>query len=219
MKLFSEKGKPIWETIKLDDFASIPDDYKGPRLDSNDPYYNSKTNTLTHEWVTNLQEWQKDGNIVHIRVVAELILRCIKIFKSCKNVEFYDHPDETNKDSKITVCGDVHGQYWDYLNIFQLNGQPNVDNPYLFNGDFVDRGSWSCEVTFFFFYRFVLFVLFALFFLFVKALYSMKFLRCCKYTNLYVLFHHKFPLFLLYISYCVCLELFDHDYCLLMRYI
>lgn len=31
----------------------------------------------------------------------------------------------------ITVCGDVHGQYYDLLHIFKLNGLPSESNPYL----------------------------------------------------------------------------------------
>lgn len=39
-----------------------------------------------------------------------------------------------------------HLQYFDLLNIFEINGFPSQENPYLFNGDFVDRGSFSLEV-------------------------------------------------------------------------
>ena len=39
------------------------------------------------------------------------------------------------------------GQFYDVLEIFRRNGYPSETHRYLFNGDFVDRGSWSTEVA------------------------------------------------------------------------
>ncbi|GEQ72314.1 hypothetical protein JCM33374_g6001 [Metschnikowia sp. JCM 33374] len=60
-----------------------------------------------------------------------------------------DNPDEIilHNGKKVTVVGDTHGQFYDVLNLFQRFGHVSEDHIYLFNGDFVDRGSWSCEVA------------------------------------------------------------------------
>jgi len=53
-----------------------------------------------------------------------------EIFRQHKTVVHVDIPVNEH----FTVCGDIHGQYYDLLNIFEMNGLPSKSNPYLFNG-------------------------------------------------------------------------------------
>lgn len=120
------------ESLDLESMT-IESDYNGPCL---------ADNKVTKEFMEDLLPFLKDQKKLHKKYAYQILVNVREYFASCESLV-----DVTvEKGKKLTVCGDIHGQFYDLLNIFELNGLPSEENPYLFNGDFVDRGSFSVEV-------------------------------------------------------------------------
>ncbi|XP_065216869.1 serine/threonine-protein phosphatase 5 [Planococcus citri] len=134
-KAISVSDKSISEMIDFESI-NIEDEYKGPTL------LNDKEVTL--DFMKELMETFKNEGKLHRKYAYKMLLDAKEYFKKQPTLVDITVPD----DEKFTVCGDIHGQYYDLYNIFQLNGLPSPENPYLFNGDFVDRGSFSVECIF-----------------------------------------------------------------------
>ena len=88
-------------------------------------------------------EIYKNQGKLHRRFAFQILLDILQYFSSQPSLVDISIPD----DKKFTVCGDVHGQFFDLMNIFKLNGLPSEENPYLFNGDFVDRSVQGIQHT------------------------------------------------------------------------
>lgn len=83
---------------------------------------------LNAKKVHKLKEAMRRGKRPGKKSVATLILKTIETLKNDPNITESSIPEN----GTMIVCGDVHGQYYDLLNIFELNGVPGETNLYLF---------------------------------------------------------------------------------------
>ncbi|XP_063038899.1 serine/threonine-protein phosphatase with EF-hands 1 [Melospiza melodia melodia] len=136
-QIFTSPSTPqvVDEDLSLKEFEkkiAVPDSYYGPRLSF--PLTVEDANALLHAF--------RNEQLLHARYVLQLLSETRRVLKEMPNITHLS----TSYSKEITVCGDLHGNLDDLLLIFYKNGLPSEQNPYVFNGDFVDRGKNSMEI-------------------------------------------------------------------------
>jgi serine/threonine-protein phosphatase PPG1 len=76
------------------------------------------------------------GTLLSERVLEWLAFKAKELMVQDSNIVHIQSP--------VTMVGDIHGQFYDLLEIFKIGGYPPNTN-YLFLGDYVDRGYHSIE--------------------------------------------------------------------------
>lgn len=71
--------------------------------------------------------------------MSHLCNRLIEILIEESNIQPVQTP--------VTLCGDIHGQFWDLRELFRRGGRVEEGVRYVFMGDFVDRGHYSLETV------------------------------------------------------------------------
>uniref|UniRef100_A0A673L6N0 Serine/threonine-protein phosphatase with EF-hands n=1 Tax=Sinocyclocheilus rhinocerous TaxID=307959 RepID=A0A673L6N0_9TELE len=121
-----------WERHVCYKEIEVLDIYTGPHLSF----------PLTISNVTELVHAFKNKQKLHARYVLQLLGKTWTLLRLMPNISHVC----TCKHKEITICGDLHGHLEDLLLIFYKNGFPSAETPYVFNGDFVDRGKESIEI-------------------------------------------------------------------------
>jgi serine/threonine-protein phosphatase 4 catalytic subunit len=85
-----------------------------------------------------------DRMIEQLRQVQKLLEADVKALCGKAKEVLAEEGNILNVSGPITICGDIHGQIYDLLELFKIGGDPPYSN-YLFLGDFVDRGRHSIE--------------------------------------------------------------------------
>lgn len=102
---------------------------------------NPQTADLNATTVSQLDEWCEKLSKCEPLTEAEVKQLCdmaIEVLQFEENVQPVSVP--------VTICGDVHGQFHDLIELFKIGG-PCPDTNYLFMGDYVDRGYYSVETV------------------------------------------------------------------------
>lgn len=122
------------------DSVPIEPGYEGPL-----PPYNAETKRYepSKKFVAEMVEHFKNGGKIPKRLCWEIVLGCKEVLDKEESLVEVTVPKGVTSE----IVGDTHGQFYDLCNLLDMIKPPSDDHIIVFNGDFVDRGSWSVEVV------------------------------------------------------------------------
>lgn len=84
----------------------------------------------------------------YMHKVLDLSTELMYSFPNIVDVQLHQDPATKEKVGTLNICGDTHGQYDDFSQIFgdAIGGAPSESNRFLFNGDIADRGPKAIEI-------------------------------------------------------------------------
>ena len=107
----TEEREPLASKFAEDwKHISVPSSYKGPLIDAESPV------PITETYVEQLRDLLKDQKMPPKRDVYGLLVLARQCFERFPNVV----PVKVEEGNKINICGDVHGQYYDLLHLFEV---------------------------------------------------------------------------------------------------